>query len=177
MQLSGSQYLAQPLSILAYLQATFSLVNSVRFSEGCLSRKYIFFLRKEIAVIFVFFYLRLKIFLAKNFVGKKLLQIRRNYLAKRNFFTLEVFFFDTFSFTFKEKTLPLQRFNGRNEYLYRNDQISTRLFRRTKRGGIATSILTQEGNCLALPFICLWKSSLTNSPPESGGVRGGLNRR
>ena len=34
---------AQPLPILAYLQATFSLVNSVRFSEGSLSRKFIFF--------------------------------------------------------------------------------------------------------------------------------------
>ena len=31
----------QPPPILTYLQATFSLVNSMQFSEGCLSRKFI----------------------------------------------------------------------------------------------------------------------------------------
>ena len=36
-----NQQYTQPLPILAYLQATFSLVNSMRFSEGCLSRKFI----------------------------------------------------------------------------------------------------------------------------------------
>ena len=37
-----NQWYVQPLPKLAYLRPTFSLVNSMRFSEGSLSRKFIF---------------------------------------------------------------------------------------------------------------------------------------
>jgi len=57
-------------------------VNFVRFSEGVLSRKFIFFKEKNYRNLRNFFELQMKIFLAKNFVGKKLLQIRRNYFQK-----------------------------------------------------------------------------------------------
>ena len=41
LQHTVNQWYVQPLSILAYLQATLSLVDFMRFSEGVLSRKYI----------------------------------------------------------------------------------------------------------------------------------------
>ena len=65
--------------------------SDFRFGEfhailrGVFVKKIHIFLRIEITVIYVIFFdLRLKIFLAKNFVGKKLLQIRRNYFQKNS---------------------------------------------------------------------------------------------
>ena len=51
-QQTDNQRYAQPLPILAYLQATFGLVNFMRFSEGCLSRKFIIFVCSKLVRTF-----------------------------------------------------------------------------------------------------------------------------